>query len=170
MLPINYVIIEGTDLSGKTTLYNSIHKSTGFKYNIQDRSCLSMLCYAKLYGRPEDVHRERLLREISDLNNFIVILLLPKDEILARLARRGDEMQDAVSLIRLYEIFTDEVSKIQNAPNVLVVRDVLSTERLTENVRSKLALYESSSPEIVGKSLQSLVGVFPYPEIGRAHV
>ena len=33
--------IEGPDCSGKTTLYNRLHKETNFKYNIQDRSCMS---------------------------------------------------------------------------------------------------------------------------------
>ena len=40
--PINQIILEGPDLSGKTTLYNSIHKLTGNKWNIQDRRNASL--------------------------------------------------------------------------------------------------------------------------------
>ena len=45
--------IEGPDCSGKTTLYNRLHKKTNFKYNIQDRSCMSMFVYAKMYERED---------------------------------------------------------------------------------------------------------------------
>ena len=48
---LHTVTLEGVDLSGKTTLYNNIHKKTGYKWNIQDRSELSMLCNAKYYKR-----------------------------------------------------------------------------------------------------------------------
>lgn len=152
-LPINYVILEGSDLSGKTSLYSSLHRSTGFKYNIQDRSCLSMLCYAKLYGRPEADHRIGLTKEISNLNNFVVVLLPPKEEILKRFNSRGDEAQDADSLSKLYDIFRNEVTVFQNSPNVLVVQDALSLDDLTSLVKNKLEEYENSSPRRVGQSL-----------------
>ena len=32
--------IEGPDCSGKTTLFNQIHKETNFKYNIQQSSLI----------------------------------------------------------------------------------------------------------------------------------
>ena len=74
--PIDYIFIEGPDCSGKTTLYEMIHKETGYKWNIQDRSSLSMLVYAKLYKRDTFIEVERLHKELNDLNNKIVILLL----------------------------------------------------------------------------------------------
>ena len=49
--PIEKIIIEGPDLAGKTTLFNKMHEISNFCWNIQDRSALSMLVYAKLYGR-----------------------------------------------------------------------------------------------------------------------
>lgn len=152
-LPINYVILEGTDLSGKTSLYSSLHRLTGFKYNIQDRSCLSMLCYAKLYNRDESHHRISLMKEISNLNNFVVVLLPEKEEILRRFKLRGDEAQDALSLSKLYDTFESEAVILQNAPNVLVVRDTLSLDDLTKLVKSSLEKYENSNPRSVGQSL-----------------
>ena len=64
--PINYLIIEGPDLSGKSTLYQNIHDMTDYKWNIQDRSALSMLVHAKLYGRPEFDYIEALKKEINN--------------------------------------------------------------------------------------------------------
>lgn len=164
MLPAKYVIIEGTDLSGKTSLYGSIHKKTGFKYNIQDRSYLSMLCYAKLYGRSEESHRRGLREEINNLNNFIVVLLLPKEEILRRYDSRGDEVQNSVTLLKLYDIFKEEVEKIRHAPNVFVVEEVLPLTALTDRVVSKISSYEFSSPDDVGEHLQKLIIGTPHLE------
>lgn len=157
MLPINYILLEGPDLVGKTSLFSSLHRSTAYRYNIIDRSSLSNLCYARLYGRPDEEPRRRLREEISNLNNVILVLLLPREEILERLASRGDEFQDAVSLMRLYDIFSEEVAKICSAPNVFVVRDVMDPSSLTNHVASLVSNYENSSPGEVGRSLAGLV-------------
>ena len=74
MNPINQIILEGPDLSGKTTLYEQIHNLTGYRWNVQDRSCLSMLVYAKLYGRSQFSHVEALKSELYNLNNLCVAL------------------------------------------------------------------------------------------------
>ena len=73
----NQLILEGSDLSGKTSLYNALHEITDFKWNIQDRSALSMLCYARLYGRPTERERARLQNELNNLNNRMILLLPP---------------------------------------------------------------------------------------------
>ena len=57
MLRLNNVTLEGPDLSGKTTLFETIHSTTNYRWNIQDRSELSMLCYAEMYGRNTDTKR-----------------------------------------------------------------------------------------------------------------
>ena len=75
MNPINQIVIEGPDLSGKTSLYTMIHNKTDYRWNIQDRSSLSMLVHAKFYGREEFNHVECLNAEINNLNNFMIILL-----------------------------------------------------------------------------------------------
>ena len=80
---INQIILEGPDLSGKTTLYEKIHDATQYRWNIQDRSSLSMLVYSKLYGRDEFPHVEALNSELNNLNNFM-ILLLPDWKIISK--------------------------------------------------------------------------------------
>ena len=67
--PISKIVLEGCDLSGKTSLYNSIHKGSGFRWNIEDRSTLSMCIYANQYGRDDYYHRKNLALELSNLNN-----------------------------------------------------------------------------------------------------
>ena len=110
--PTFQLILEGPDLVGKTTLYNKIHAMNGFKWNIQDRSTLSMLCYARLYGRDVELYRSRLDNELNNLNNRMIILLPPFEILEERYHQRGDEIQDLTSLKKLYEIFSEEAKLI----------------------------------------------------------
>ena len=75
------VVLEGVDCSGKTTAFRNIHKLTGFKWNIHDRSTLSMLCYAVMYNRDVAHWRGLLQEEINDLNNVVGIMMPPVDVI-----------------------------------------------------------------------------------------
>ncbi len=106
--------LEGPDLSGKTTVYNLLHKKTGFSRNIQDRSCLSMLCYAILYDRDVTKWRKNLSRELSNLNNRTIILLPDFSTLADRYHTRGDEIQNLDSLEELYCIFSQEAKRISN--------------------------------------------------------
>lgn len=114
------VVLEGVDCSGKTTAFSKIHKMTGFKWNIHDRSTLSMMCYAIMYDRDVDHWRSLLNEELSDLNNAVVVLMPGIDVIKERLAIRGDEFQTVDTIVKLHSIFENEVSKIAMRPNVLV--------------------------------------------------
>ena len=116
------VTLEGPDCSGKTTLYSAIHKASGFRWNIQDRGALSMLCYARMYGRDVDTWRRLLDDELHSLNNAIVAIMPPLDVIQARLRARGDEYQDEESIVKLYKIFEEEIERISAYPNVLISR------------------------------------------------
>ena len=120
--PTNYLILEGPDLAGKTSFYQALHDKSGYRWNIQDRSALSMLVYARLYGRDTFEEVERLNKELKDLNNRFVILLPPWDEIGRRFNERGDEIQTLVSLKKVYRLFEEAAQELQNYPNVFVVR------------------------------------------------
>ena len=75
MIDLDTVTIEGPDLAGKTTLYTMLHAKSGYKWNIQDRSVLSMLCYSIFYNRDDvEVWRARLDDAVNNLNNRIVVL------------------------------------------------------------------------------------------------
>jgi hypothetical protein len=82
---------------------------------------LSMVCYARLYGRDEKPHRQRLRSDLSNLNNRIVILLPNWSIIERRYYDRGDEIQDIESLRVLYDIFSEETHQIRFLPNVIVL-------------------------------------------------
>ena len=117
------LILEGPDLSGKTSLYEEIHRKTNYKWNIQDRSALSMLCYAIQFERDESDFRRDLYKELTNLNNRVVVLMPSLDTIRSRYEVRGDDLQDEASLRHLHSIFKEEVSHIKDLPNVLVIEE-----------------------------------------------
>lgn len=152
-IPIKYVVLESVDCGGKTTLYNNIHEKTWFKYNIHDRSFLSMLCYAVFYGRDSSEHDRQFKEEVCDLNNFVVVLLPQIDVVLERFRKRGDELQDETSLIVLHDLFTTEIERYRRLPNVLVVEEAMTPEQLSAHVAEALDGYERRSSKEIGQSL-----------------
>ena len=111
--------LDGPDLSGKTSLYQALHKKTDYEYNIQDRSSLSMVCFARQFNRPVSSHRTLMEKEYSNLNNRSIVLLPSFDTLKARFEARGDDIQDLTSLKVLHEIFTEEVENLKNLPKFL---------------------------------------------------
>ena len=139
MTPINQISLEGPDLSGKTTLFQMIHEKTDYCWNIQDRSALSMVVYARLYGRSDYFHVEALKTELSNLNN-VMILLLPEWGVIAeRFNRRGDEIQNLISLKKVYDLFAEAAEELENYPNVITVKTEIDKNMVTyicHNLRS----------------------------------
>ena len=163
MFDINTVILEGPDLSGKTTLYNSLHKESNYRWNIQDRSTLSMVCFARQFNRPVNKLRSALLKEVSNLNNVIVVLMPKWQTLEERFHKRGDEIQTLSSLSTLYDIFTEEVSKIQALPNVLIIKE--SYGDLAKDMVSNLKLLEQKEMVDVGCYISQFVTYFEKNEV-----
>lgn len=147
--------IEGPDCSGKTTMFNRLHKETNFKYNIQDRSTMSMYVYACLYDRPDrDVWFNRIVDDLKRLDTLYVVLLPHEDIILERLDQRGDEFQDASSIIKVRNLFSNLVKcRFGSFPNVLCLEET----DLNKNIDLTLDFIESLN-EMPGQDLiKSLV-------------
>jgi len=149
--PINYIFLEGPDLSGKTSLYESIHKETNYRWNIQDRSALSMLVHSKYYERNEFRHVEQLRSELYNLNNVTIILLPVWEEIARRFNKRGDPIQNITSLKKIYDLFEEAASELEDYPNVVVLREACDESTLKYLVQS-LKNYESSSTHELQKN------------------
>lgn len=146
----NQLIIEGPDLAGKTSFYNRIHQNSGYRWNIQDRSALSMLIYARLYNRDTFVEVERLNTEIKNLNNRYIILMPPWDEVERRYKERGDEIQTITSLKKVYKLFDEAAEEFKIYPNVMVIRDK-DTLSYVDPVIKELAGIEISTPNHVAE-------------------
>ena len=168
--PINQITLEGPDLSGKTTLYQKIHEKSGYYWNIQDRSALSMVVYARLYGRSDYFHVEALKRELSNLNNVMILLLPSWNVIVERFQKRGDEIQNLSSLKKVYDLFSEAADEFENYPNVMIAKTEIDDNMVSvivHNLRShferkpyheyaehfKVAAASSENLEKVGLSL-----------------
>lgn len=146
--------IEGPDCSGKTTLYNALHKATNFKYNIQDRSCISMFVYAKMYKRDTAIWFNKILDDLKRLDTLNIILLPSEETILKRLSERGDEFQDRKSILLVRKHFRN-VAKIGFGmfPNVLVLEE----DNLEEKVNKSLSFIDSLNDMPGQELIKSLV-------------
>lgn len=120
--PIDRIILEGPDLAGKSTFFKMIHKKTNYSWVISDRSALSSIVYARLNGRDEYFHIEAFKKEINNLNNVVIILLPDWNVIAERFQKRGDEIQNIVSLKKVYDLFLEAVNEFENYPNVITIR------------------------------------------------
>lgn len=142
--PIDYILIEGPDCSGKTTLYEMMHDASSYQWNIQDRSALSMLIHAKYYGRDNFNHVEQLKRELYNLNNQLIICLPDWDIIVKRFTQRGDPIQNLASLHKLYNLFFEAAEEFQDYPNVTVIRSVVD-KHLVKSLVNQYRAFERKS-------------------------
>ena len=154
--PIDYIFIEGPDCSGKTTLFEMIHKASGYQWNIQDRSALSMLIHAKFYGRNTFNHVEQLKRELYNLNNQMIICLPDWDVIVKRFTKRGDPIQNLSSLHKLYNLFFEAAEEFQDYPNVTVIRSVVDETLVNSLVNQYYAIERRSVYHLRDSMLQML--------------
>lgn len=140
------ICIEGPDCSGKTTLYNKLHKATNFSYNIQDRSFLSMYVHSKFYNR-DDVSfwYDKLHEDLKTLNTLYVVIVPNESVLIERLRLRGDEFQNEKSLLEIRSIFFD-ISKFYLGflPNVIFTESD-DVEYITKIVLGQLDYLNSLS-------------------------
>ena len=147
--------IEGPDCSGKTTLYRQLHKKTNFKYNIQDRSCMSMYVYSKMYDREDSsIWFDKILDDLRRLDTLYIVLLPTKSVILDRLRERGDDFQDETSILEVRDYFRNFAKMgFGSFPNVLVLEE----DNLEENVNKTISFIESLNSMPGQELIKSLV-------------
>jgi hypothetical protein len=153
-LPTRQIVLEGCDLSGKSTFYGQLHRSTNFRYDIRDRGHISRAVYPKIFGRDNSHESGELHRFLDDLNNVVVFLAPEWSTVTARFAARGDEMHDLGSLRTTWEAFNTQSLALRDHPSVITckgipdpeaVRDIVhsrefvSTEKMTNYVESALS-------------------------------
>jgi hypothetical protein len=118
--PTSNLFIEGPDCSGKTTMVYEIHKISGYRWHIHDRSQVSRKIFCEMYGRNLPTVRDDFHMEISNLNNRFIFLLPEFEVIEKRFRSRGDEIHKSVEAIRdVYSAFTNQLDEIRFYPNVI---------------------------------------------------
>tara|TARA_B100001989_G_C24542263_1_gene468352 strand:- start:1358 stop:2251 length:894 start_codon:yes stop_codon:yes gene_type:complete len=149
------IYLEGPDCSGKTTMFNKLHKLTDFKYNIQDRSCMSMFVYSKIYSRPNtSFWFDKIYDDLKRLDTLYVVLLPSEESIVKRIEKRGDEFQDKESIINVRNHFNNLAKfGFSSFPNVIVLED----EILEDNANAILSRLETIDTMSGAELIKSIV-------------
>lgn len=154
-LATRQIVLEGCDLSGKTTFYHDFHKLTRFGFDVRDRGPLSRAAYPKIFGRDDSHERGELHRFLDDLNNVIVLLAPSWNTVAARFEARGDEMHDLGSLRRTWDAFNTQSLALQDHPSVLVCREVPDPEIIRDVILGREAVTTKKIAEYVERSLSA---------------
>ncbi len=120
---IKNVFIEGPDCSGKTTVINTIHKETKYRYHMFDRSRMSQAIFNTMYQRFIPNSDILYRKEISDLSNLYIVLLPDIETVLKRYDLRGDEIHDKSGIENVYRAFKKHALSKSRYPNVIIVKD-----------------------------------------------
>lgn len=143
-LEVLKVCIDGCDCSGKTTLWNQIHKVSNYRWKLEDRSFVTMVVYARLHGRKKLPDYERHLKEdLSNLNNKYVLVNPSWETIERRYRVRGDDLHDLPALKKIHSLYAEEIEKISHLPNVLVVNGEDDINELALSAHNWLAKNET---------------------------
>jgi thymidylate kinase len=152
--PTFYLNLEGPDRSGKTTMYSQLHNATDYRWNIHDRSAISMLVFSDMYKRDSFHNIENVKKELFNLNNRFLILMPEWDEISQRNQFTPDELHTIISLKKVYNAFEKVAEEFENFPNVIVVRSNDASVWISDIVNNMTQLENSSYLDIQKQVMQ----------------
>jgi hypothetical protein len=158
-LPTRQIVLEGCDLSGKSTFYSQLHRATNFRYDIRDRGHISRAVYPKIFGRDNSHESGELHRFLDDLNNVVVFLAPEWSTVTARFESRGDEMHNLGSLRTTWEEFNTLSQALRDHPSVITCRAIPDTEVVRDVIygrefvnAEKIAKYVEGSLSSTGRN------------------
>ena len=152
-LATRQVVLEGCDLSGKTTFYHNFHKATNFGYDVRDRGLISRAVYPRVFGRDDSHEKGELNRFLDDLNNVVVLLAPSWNTVSARFASRGDDMHNLDTLQKTWSEFNSHALALQDHPSVIVCRENPDAETVRDVIASRECVSSRLLSEYVQKSL-----------------
>lgn len=102
-----WVIFEGLDKTGKTTLEWELLKATNFKYVVIDRGPVGYMTFDKIFGRETTLGNQEFIRQaqkVMKLNDFIVVYCTAEKETVKERLMIHDETcpYDYVKAQKLY--------------------------------------------------------------------
>jgi thymidylate kinase len=149
------VCIDGVDCSGKTTLWNAIHKISNYRWKLEDRSFVTMVVYARHHGRKKanDYHRQ-LIRDVSNLNNKYVLINPKWDLVEKRFKVRGDDLHSLEDLKKIHSHYQDVINEVSKFPNVYVLDSSEDVLESAKKIASWLEDQENSSIDKIVDMIQ----------------
>ena len=105
------VILEGSDRSGKSTIYQALRRATNYQAFVIDRFVGSNFAYDRVFDRenrePEYLQLEE---KLSDIFDILVVFLHADDEILFSRESTDEERRDIISVKEPYRIYKEQTS------------------------------------------------------------
>lgn len=151
-----YIIFEGLDKTGKTTLINKIQKQTKWKWIIRDR-LVGWLAYDEIYNRGTELRRKTYIADVRSLltsnNYFIVYCKTNLPTVNKRLKEHNEELD--YDYLRAQKIYDECVYSIYPHKKVLeldttnLTTDECITRVLKAAKIAELENYEDKEKNIV---------------------
>lgn len=136
-----WVIFEGLDKAGKTTLEWEFLKATNFKHVVIDRGPIGYLTFDKLFGREtklgnqEFIHQARKIMKSKDF--MVVYCTANKDTVAARLKAHGESCP--YDYEKAQKLYKNNVHRFYHDDKIIEIDTTfLSVERCVEVIIEKL--------------------------------
>lgn len=135
-----FIVIEGVDRTGKTTLQHSLNKFFNFKYIVIDRSHLSHIVYNKIFKRGVD---EKYYKEIEtkfrEMDTILIYLFAEPDTIFARLNQ--EENHEEIDIIKHLKVYRKYYNKC-TLKKISINTSMCSINEVFELAKNFIKTYE----------------------------
>lgn len=140
-----YIIFEGLDKTGKTTLYYALNKHLKWKYVMTDRSSAGWLAYDVLYSRatPErTAEYAKICRGLQKYGDYLVIYCYTNwNKVKERLAEAGEKCDYDYKYGQ--EVYKDFIEQCYDPKKVLFLDTTdISIEESVDKICRKIAEME----------------------------
>lgn len=136
-----FVIFEGLDKAGKTTLEWEFLKATNFKHMVIDRGPVGYLTFDKIFGRSTKLGDENFIhyaRKITKSNDFIVVYCTV-DKNVAEERLKAHNETCPYDYEKAQKLYRDNVHRYYKDDKVIEIDTTfLTVERCVEVIIQKL--------------------------------
>lgn len=109
-----FIMFEGVDKSGKSTLVKKLNEVTDYKHWVLDRGIISSIVYNDIYNRKNEKMYFEYLEKLKALNPLIVYTFTTKEEIELRLKQANEMLpkkQIELGIEKIQNKFFDYIQK-----------------------------------------------------------
>lgn len=153
-----WVIFEGLDKTGKTTLEWEFLKATNFKHVVVDRGPMGYMTFDKLFGRDTKLGNQEFIRQArkamkSGGNTFVVYCYADENVVNERLKKHGEKLLKEVepykgrSYAKVQKLYATNVVRYYKPERTLMLDTTnksidecirLIKEKIEEGMKSEL--------------------------------
>lgn len=127
-----WVIFEGLDKTGKTTLEWEFLKATNFKHVVVDRGPMGYMTFDKLFGRDTKLGNQEFIRQARKAmkpggNTFVVYCYTDENVVNERLKKHGEKLLQEVepykgrSYAKVQKLYATNVARYYKPERTLML-------------------------------------------------